>query len=277
MDALGRLYAGGRGVARKDVAEAARWYRKAADGGNPSGMAHLAAAYETGAGVARDDGGAANGSMGADVCDYDGTLRPSVWCVNYEHEKHALYHNDSSGDRVVFRYATEAAGIAAIGLAYVGWGTHFLDMDLDGWVDIFIVNGHALRFPTGKAKRAQRPVLFRNQGQGRFKEATAQGGPYCQTNHVGRGAAFGDLDNDGRIDVVISNVNEPVALLRGVGGAVDCEACPRQRLEDRRQRTVRIEIVGPGEAAAQGQDGVGNDEGFVDPRAQFAPGIGGVA
>src|SRR5207237_1007461 len=113
-----------------------------------------------GAGVARDDNGAANGSMGVDVCDYAGTLRASIWCVNYEHEKHALYHNDCAGDRVVFRYATQLAGISAIGQDYVGWGTRFVDFDLDGREDLFVSNGHAIRFPTGKSKRAQRPLLM---------------------------------------------------------------------------------------------------------------------
>jgi enediyne biosynthesis protein E4 len=171
------------------------------------------------AGVARDAHGTPNGSMGLDAADYDGCGRPSLWVTNYENELHALYHNNSRNGRVVFLYATEMSGIAAIGQAYVGWGTHFFDMDLDGWEDLFIVNGHAIRFPSGRAKRAQRPVVFRNQGEGKFREVTRQGGPYCQSDHVGRGAAFGDLDNDGHIGVVISNINEPVALLRGVGGA----------------------------------------------------------
>lgn len=172
-----------------------------------------------GAGVAKDDQGTSNGSMGLACADYDGCGRPSIFVANYENELHALYHNDCREGRVIFRYATQASGIAAIGQAYVGWGTHFLDMDLDGWEDLFIVNGHAIRFPTGRAKRAQRPVLFRNQGRGRFQDVSAQGGAYCQADHTGRGAAFGDLDNDGRIDLVISNLNEPVALLRGVGGS----------------------------------------------------------
>ncbi len=106
-----------------------------------------------GAGVARDDNGAANGSMGTDAADAAGTLRPALWCVNYEHEKHALYYNDSTGDRVVFRYATQRSGIAAIGQDWVGWGTRFVDFDLDGLEDLFVSNGHAIRFPVGKAKR----------------------------------------------------------------------------------------------------------------------------
>src|SRR5262249_15277852 len=145
-----------------------------------------------GAGVARDDQGASNGSMGTDACDYAGALRPSLWCVNYENEKHALYHNDCTGDRTVFRYATQTSGIAAIGQAYVGWGTRFVDFDLDGLEDLFISNGHAIRFPTGKAKRSQKPVLMRchedTPGKRAYWDATAaRGGDYCKTDHCGRG------------------------------------------------------------------------------------------
>jgi hypothetical protein len=103
-------------------------------------------------------------------------------------------------------------------MTFVGWGTHFLDCDLDGWEDILIANGHAIRFPVGQAPRAQRTILFLNQGRGRFQEASRRGGSYFATKHVGRGIAFGDLDNDGRIDAVLSNLNEPVGLLRGIGG-----------------------------------------------------------
>jgi len=172
-----------------------------------------------GAGVARDDNGNANGSMGIDVCDAAGTLRPALWCVNYEHEKHALYYNDCTGDRIVFRYATQLSGISAIGQDWVGWGTRFIDFDLDGLEDLFVSNGHAIRFPTGKAKRAQRPVLMHAaedaRGRRTFKDITvSNGGDYCQTDHCGRGVAFGDLDNDGRVDMVMAHLNEPAAVLK---------------------------------------------------------------
>jgi hypothetical protein len=143
----------------------------------------------------------------------DNKGRPYLWCVNYENENHALYRNQCDHGRESFTFVTQVAGIGSIGQSYVGWGTNFLDLDHDGWLDLFVSNGHAIRFPTGKAKRAQRPLLMRNEN-GRFKVITDQGGPYFQADHCGRGAAFGDLDNDGRIDIVLNNLNEPTVVLR---------------------------------------------------------------
>ena len=111
-----------------------------------------------GAGVARDDNGQANGSMGTDAVDYDGTLRPSLWCVNYENEKHALYHNDCAGDRVVFRYATAMSGISAIGQNYVGWGTQFVDFDRSG-----LAAPVRLQRPRHPLGRPARPSAFRSR------------------------------------------------------------------------------------------------------------------
>jgi hypothetical protein len=169
-------------------------------------------------GTARDDRGSANGSMGIAIADFDRCGRPSIFVTNYENELHALYHNDCKAGRELFTFATQRSGIAALGQSYVGFGTAFIDVDNKGWEDIFIANGHAIRFPTGKATRAQKPVLLRNQGGGKFKDATADGGVYFDNKHVGRGVLVGDLDNDGRIDIVIVHQNEPVTILRNTAG-----------------------------------------------------------
>jgi hypothetical protein len=169
-------------------------------------------------GTALDDKGAANGSMGLAVGDYDRSGRPSLWVTNYENELHALYKNECKPDLLYFSYQTQAAGIAAIGQKWVGWGTALIDFDLDGWQDIYVANGHAIRFPTGRGiTRKQKPVLLRNIG-GRFKAINGQVGPYGQTPRVARGVGFGDLDNDGRVDMVISHINEPVSILRNIAG-----------------------------------------------------------
>jgi RNA polymerase sigma factor (sigma-70 family) len=165
-------------------------------------------------GTARDDRGVPNGSMGVAAADYDGSGRASLWCTNYENEMHALYKNQGGG---MFLFSTPAAGIAAIGQQYVGFGTGFLDVDNDGWEDLVITNGHVIRHPK-QAGLQQRPVLLRNLGKGRFADITIQGGDYFRAQHMGRGLVIGDLDNDGRPDLVISHLNEPVALLRNQAG-----------------------------------------------------------
>jgi hypothetical protein len=170
-------------------------------------------------GAARDGQGNATGSMGVDAGDYDGSGRPALWVSNYENEQHGLYRNDCRPGMVFFHYQTTQAGLATGGQRFVGWGTAFVDVDLDGWEDLFVVNGHVMRYhsETG-ASRKQPPVLYRNLG-GKFQDISRRIGSYHATNHLARGVGFGDLDNDGRTDLVISHVNEPVTVLRGVGGA----------------------------------------------------------
>jgi RNA polymerase sigma factor (sigma-70 family) len=167
------------------------------------------------AGVARDDRGVPNGSHGTAAADVANQGRPTLLATTYEFENPALWANREERAGIVYRYATHSAGLSALGQQYVGWGTGFIDLDQDGWADLVIVNGHDLRFPRG-GKRGQRPVLMRNTGDGKFVDVTNRGGPYFRTEHVGRGLAIGDLDNDGRADLVISHVNEPVVLLRNV-------------------------------------------------------------
>lgn len=169
-------------------------------------------------GAARDDRGMANGSMGLDAGDPERSGKATLWVTNYENELHALYRNECTPGKTFFNHRTTASGIAAIGQKYVGWGTGFIDVDLDGWEDIFVSNGHAIRFPTGKdVSRKQQPILLMNE-TGKFRAASRLIGSYFEKPHLARGVACGDLDNDGRIDLVISHMNEPVAILHGIGG-----------------------------------------------------------
>jgi hypothetical protein len=168
-------------------------------------------------GVAYDEAGNATGSMGVDAADYNGRGLLSIFVANYENETHALYRNRGKGQ---FVHASRAAGIAAIGRSYVGFGAAFLDFDLDGHEDLFISNGHVVHYPPPPTQVKQYPVLLRNgRRQGdkphdvMFENATAQAGPYFQGRHLGRGVVVGDLDNDGRPDIVLNPMNEPVVLL----------------------------------------------------------------
>jgi hypothetical protein len=170
------------------------------------------------AGAARTEGGQATGSMGLAVGDPLNNGRPAIYVTTYEGELHSLFLNECVGDREYFRYATQASGIGAIGPRWVGWGTDFIDLDHHGWQDIFVSNGHAIRFPKGAAKRAQTPMLFHNVPGGslgrQYKDITDRGGEYFKTVHCGRGVAFGDLDNDGQTDLVLCHLNEPAVLLK---------------------------------------------------------------
>jgi hypothetical protein len=165
-------------------------------------------------GTARDGSGSANGSMGVDAADYNRTGRPSLFVSNYENELHALYRNECRNDAILFDYASLPAGIAALGPSSVGWGGGFLDIDRDGWEDLFVATGHATRYPPGNGGDPyQRPILLRNRN-GVFHDISHQGGPYFRAKHLARGVALGDLDDDGRIDLVVSHLNDPVVLLR---------------------------------------------------------------
>jgi hypothetical protein len=169
------------------------------------------------AGVAVDDEGHFNGSMGTDAGDYDGTGRPSIFVTNFQGDQHALYRNLGGGQ---FVHVSRAAGVTAIGMQWVGFGTAFLDYDNDGWEDLVLVNGHVLHHPVLSASYRQRPILFRNTeraGRRFFRDASKEGGKFFDAPTLGRGLAVGDLDNDGWPDIVVSHTNTPVAVLRNEG------------------------------------------------------------
>jgi hypothetical protein len=170
-----------------------------------------------GNGVAYDDGGNATGSMGVDAADYNGSGRLSLFVTNFQNQHHALYRNRGKGQ---FVFASRAAGITALGNHFVGFGTCFLDFDLDGHEDLFVSNGHVLHHPPPPGEVKQLPWLLRNlcrPGEPphavRFADVSARAGPYFRARHLGRGAAVGDLDNDGRPDLVLNPTNEPAVLL----------------------------------------------------------------
>ena len=156
------------------------------------------------------DTGREDGSMGVDIGDYNGDGLPDIWVTNYENETFALYR---SFDGRIFQHVSRSTGIAAACGLSVGWGTVFGDLDLDGDEDLFAANGHVIRHPVNSPLN-QRPLLLLNENQQRFRDVAALAGQYLSSPHMSRGVAQGDLDNDGDLDLVVANTNEPLAVLQ---------------------------------------------------------------
>ena len=167
------------------------------------------------AGAALGADGEAKGSMGVDAADFDHDGDEDLFITELAREGHDLYVNDGTG---VFEERAASAGIRLPSLLYTGFGTAWLDFDNDGWLDILTVNGavrHAAEALTRKETFSlQQPKqLFRNLGNGQFADVTGQAGAALGSSEVSRGAAFGDVDNDGDTDVVVANDSGPVRLL----------------------------------------------------------------
>jgi hypothetical protein len=166
------------------------------------------------AGVAFSEAGTARAGMGVDAGDYDGSGRQSVVIGNFTNESIALYHNDGSG---LFTDDAPSSGIGKMSAQSLTFATFFFDYDLDGLLDVFAANGHVsddISVVQPTVKYAQPPHLFRNKGKKKFEEVTAKLGRALNRAIVGRGAAYGDFDNDGDLDLLITTNNGPARLLR---------------------------------------------------------------
>lgn len=170
------------------------------------------------AGVAFSAAGTPRAGMGVDAADYDGSGRPSVIIGNFTNESMALYHNDGSG---LFTDEAATSGIGKLSAQSLTFATFFFDYDLDGLLDIFAANGHVsddIAVVQPNVKYAQPPHVFHNKGKKKFEEVTAKLGRAMQRAIVGRGAAYGDFDNDGDLDLLITANNGPARLLRNDNG-----------------------------------------------------------
>ncbi len=171
------------------------------------------------AGAAFNRMGKAEAGMGVDAADFDGDGDEDLFVTHLNQETNTLYLNDGQG---FFEDRSVESKLALPSFSYTGFGTSWFDFDNDGWLDILAVNG-AVRLveepaPGDPFPFAQPNQLFRHSGDGTYVDVTAEAGPAFELVEVSRGAAFGDLDNDGDKDVLITNDNGPVRLLENCGG-----------------------------------------------------------
>jgi enediyne biosynthesis protein E4 len=160
----------------------------------------------------------ARAGMGVDAADYDRSGRPSLLVGNFSNEMMALYHNEGHG---LFIDEAPNTTVGQATFLKLTFGCFFFDYDLDGWLDIFGADGHvaddvALVHP--RVSYAQAPHLFRNQGGRRFEDVSSQVGRDFTVPVVGRGAAYGDFDGDGDLDLLLTANNGRARLLRNDGG-----------------------------------------------------------
>jgi hypothetical protein len=168
-------------------------------------------------GTAVSDDGSEQASMGLALGDYNHTGRPSIFVTNFSDENDLLYRNEGDWN---FREVSYASGVALPSLPYVKWGTVFVDVDNDGWLDLVAVNGHVYpqvdSLPSGASYREPK-LLHLNQKDGTFCDASDQAGKAMTERRVSRGLAVGDLFNDGNMDVVVGDIDGAPMLLRNRG------------------------------------------------------------
>ena len=170
------------------------------------------------AGIGFSEDGIARAGVGVDAADYDRSGHASVMISNFANQMVSLYHNEGNG---LFVDEALQSEVGRATLVTLGFGCFFFDYDNDGWQDIFVADGHI----EDQVERVQKRVsyaeplhLFRNVGAGKFEEVTSQMGSACAGPKVARGAAYGDIDNDGFLDVLLTTNGGPAYLFHNEGG-----------------------------------------------------------
>src|SRR5215469_12119 len=194
------------------------------------------------AGVAFSEDGVARAGMGVDVADYDHSGLTSLIITNFANQMLSLYHNEGRG---LFVDEAPRSEIGRASLLTLGFGCFFFDYDLDGWPDIFIANGHidsGIQRVQPNVKYAMPPHLFRNMGKGDFVEVTKSLGAAFAAPRVGRGAAYADIGNRGRLDLLLSTNGGPVYLFENEASGTAATS-----------RSLRLKLVG----TVSDRDGIG--------------------
>jgi hypothetical protein len=170
-------------------------------------------------GVAYSMDGLAKAGMGIALADVENNAGQALLVTNLTREGVTVFRGDQHGQ---FEDVTAAFGLLQPTFGCTGFGTGWFDYDNDGWLDLFIANGAVTIVESERGHAfpySQRKQLFHNEGRGRrFRETSSIAGPAFQIGEVSRGAAFGDIDNDGAVDIVVTNNNGPVRLLRNQAG-----------------------------------------------------------
>jgi hypothetical protein len=199
-------------------------------------------------GVAVSGDGRPEGSMGVDAGDFDNDGDEDLVVTNLFGQGTVLYVNDGSG---LFEDRGAASGLRTASLRYTGFGVAWVDVDNDGWLDVLSVNG-AVQLAQPFAQRGdpfpldQRMLLLRNRGDGRFDDVTGQAGTVFAAPGIGRGAAFGDIDNDGDVDVLVANNNGRLRLLvNELGSRRHWIGVRLVTTEGRDALGARLAVVGP--------------------------------
>jgi hypothetical protein len=172
--------------------------------------------------------------MGVDTADYDRSGNTSLLISNFSNQMLSLYHNEGKG---LFVDEAPRSEVGRASLLTLGFGCFFFDCDLDGWTDILVANGHIdpdIQKVQVNGKFAEPPHLFRNLGKGKFAEVTKSAGPEFAATRVGRSAAYADVFNDGRLDVLLSTNGGAVHLFRNVAAGTSKE-------KPQSQHTIQID------------------------------------